>query len=262
MMNTVLKLGGSLITEKDKPYTPRKDAIARIAEEIYRALSQGASLAVVHGGGSFGHYEASKSIEEHGGLVDEDVSRIAYSMDLLNMIVGEALHKQHVPYLSFPPHSFCMADCDKGFKCDFSVILQAFRKNIVPLTYGDIILDRGNCPPQIVSGDDLVLHLSMLLRAERIVFAMDVPGLLLPGPEGESLVKEISVKELPRIIEKIGEAKGRDVTMGFRGKLIKIHDFLNASDYHPMVVLLSGLVENNVYHALVGKSFRGTIILT
>src|SRR5882672_2072542 len=61
----LLKLGGSLITEKTREETPRRDVIDRLTREIAQAIA-GAnapfSLVVAHGSGSFGHVAA----ERHG----------------------------------------------------------------------------------------------------------------------------------------------------------------------------------------------------
>jgi isopentenyl phosphate kinase len=51
-----LKLGGSLITDKDKPYTAHRDVIARIAQEVATALQEKSDLHILlgHGSGSLG----------------------------------------------------------------------------------------------------------------------------------------------------------------------------------------------------------------
>ena len=57
-----LKLGGSLITDKDKPYTPRLDKLADLALEIKTVLDSTPELVLIlgHGSGSFGHTAAKK----------------------------------------------------------------------------------------------------------------------------------------------------------------------------------------------------------
>ena len=54
----ILKLGGSVITHKDKFFSPNHDNIVRLAKEV--AISKQKSLIIVHGGGSFGHPVAKK----------------------------------------------------------------------------------------------------------------------------------------------------------------------------------------------------------
>src|SRR5215207_11554757 len=57
-----LKLGGSLITDRTQPYTPRLDIIEDVALQISAALQDYPDLRLVigHGSGSFGHVAASE----------------------------------------------------------------------------------------------------------------------------------------------------------------------------------------------------------
>ena len=54
---TVIKLGGSLLTDKSKPYAAREALMKNIAQEIKTCLDEGLieDLVLVHGVGSFGH---------------------------------------------------------------------------------------------------------------------------------------------------------------------------------------------------------------
>ena len=49
----LLKLGGSIVTFKNKPVSVNKKAIERISKQLRKVKKP---LIVVHGGGSFGHY--------------------------------------------------------------------------------------------------------------------------------------------------------------------------------------------------------------
>jgi isopentenyl phosphate kinase len=97
-----LKLGGSLITEKNEPSTPRIAVLDRLAAEIAQALDAepGLRLLVGHGSGSFGHVPAREYQTKNGvyskrgwqGFIK--VWRQAYA---LNRIVVEALSKKRLP---------------------------------------------------------------------------------------------------------------------------------------------------------------------
>jgi isopentenyl phosphate kinase len=52
-----LKLGGSLITVKSQPHTPRLEALERLGQEIAQARLHNPNLQILlgHGSGSFGH---------------------------------------------------------------------------------------------------------------------------------------------------------------------------------------------------------------
>jgi isopentenyl phosphate kinase len=54
----LLKLGGSLITDKSVPYTPRFDKLAELAADISAALQTSPQLSLVlgHGSGSLWAY--------------------------------------------------------------------------------------------------------------------------------------------------------------------------------------------------------------
>ncbi|HVP26194.1 MAG TPA: hypothetical protein VMT26_00810, partial [Candidatus Bathyarchaeia archaeon] len=49
----ILKIGGSVITDKGEELKARTNVIDRLASEIQRANTN--NLVIVHGGGSFGH---------------------------------------------------------------------------------------------------------------------------------------------------------------------------------------------------------------
>ena len=61
-MLVFLKLGGSLITDKNKPNTAQALVLARIAGEISATLknNKGIKLLIGHGSGSFGHVAGEK----------------------------------------------------------------------------------------------------------------------------------------------------------------------------------------------------------
>jgi len=66
---TILKIGGSVITDKNGELAAKTEDINRIAEEIKRADAE--NLVVVHGGGSFGHPTAKKYGIKDKVLIEE-----------------------------------------------------------------------------------------------------------------------------------------------------------------------------------------------
>ena len=53
----LIKLGGSIITNKEKPLSPRRKTIDNILKEIGKIKEP---VILVHGGGSYGHYWSVK----------------------------------------------------------------------------------------------------------------------------------------------------------------------------------------------------------
>ena len=60
----LVKLGGSVLTDKGRLRSPRRTAIRRLARELAAAR---APLLVVHGAGSYGHILARKHRLNEGG---------------------------------------------------------------------------------------------------------------------------------------------------------------------------------------------------
>ena len=69
-----VKIGGSLITDKIKPFTLKEHALEVICEEIKTAMKSGKRLIVGHGAGSFAHVPAKK-YQTHKGIINEESYR-------------------------------------------------------------------------------------------------------------------------------------------------------------------------------------------
>ncbi|MDW8396714.1 MAG: uridylate kinase, partial [Anaerolineae bacterium] len=145
MSLTLLKLGGSLITDKTLERTPRLDVIQRLAAEVKAALDQSPlPLVLGHGSGSFGHAPAKRygtrdgvrSLEQWRGFAE--VSVVAAQ---LNRIVADALCQAGVPVVSFPPSA--SARCVDGQIVSLAVepIARALEHGLVPLVMGDVAFD-------------------------------------------------------------------------------------------------------------------------
>ena len=100
-MTKVLKIGGSILTDKTRGDAARQDEISRVAEEI---AARPEDLVLVHGAGSFGHFPAKKyglplSFSPEGLRVTHD------SVARLNDLVVEALSRAGVDSLPVHPLS-------------------------------------------------------------------------------------------------------------------------------------------------------------
>ena len=103
-----LKLGGSLITDKSRPETPRLEVISRIATEIAHAFNERPDLRLVlgHGSGSFGHPPASHH-KTHLGAASRNewvgFVEVWSAAQRLNQMVIDGLIESGLPALiSFP----------------------------------------------------------------------------------------------------------------------------------------------------------------
>ena len=107
-MITLLKLGGSLITDKNRAHTARIGTIRRLAEEIYSVREHGPfPLIIGHGSGSFGHIPAKKYGTRDGVHTDAEwagFAEVHAEAVSLNRIVTDTLREAGLPVISFVPH--------------------------------------------------------------------------------------------------------------------------------------------------------------
>ena len=136
----LLKLGGSLITDKNRPHTARPEVLARIAQELVAARQQDPGLRLVlgHGSGSFGHVPASRYGTRQGVAGEEawrGFAEVGYEATRLNHIVMQALTQAGLPALPFPPSASVMAEDGKAQAWLLDPLLAALQHGLLPVVY-------------------------------------------------------------------------------------------------------------------------------
>jgi len=257
---TILKLGGSVITRKDKPLTPNTHAIKRLAEEISRADCK--PLIIIHGGGSYGHPIAKKyGIAE--GFKDKSqifgVSETHEAMMCLNDLLVRILLEHSLPVFSFSPSSFIVTRNGRIQTLNEEALKAALESGLIPVLYGDVVFDveKGFA---ILSGDQIAAALAIRLNAERIIMGIDVDGLYDSDPKinpSARLIDEISLKNLTTIVRQIGGSQVPDVTGGMLGKILELR---SAVERGVRALIINALSPDNVYKALKGEDVIGTRI--
>jgi isopentenyl phosphate kinase len=255
----VLKLGGSVITQKDMPMTPNLDAIHRLAKEIARAKVD--RLVVVHGGGSFGHPLAKQYNIKQGYLEPSQVegaSRTHQAMLKLNKLVVDALICNNIAAFSVSPSS-CILTKDDRIRVFFDKTLsKLLNTEFVPVLFGDVVLDTQK-GFTILSGDQLISVIAMRFRADRIILGVDVDGLYTADPKDDptaQLIPHITQPELKPLIHNIGAAQVTDVTGGMWGKIAELTRAIEAGI--PAIVA-NASKDDYIYKALKGEVI-GTLI--
>ena len=212
-MTTVLKLGGSVVTEKDEPETVDDERLAALAAAIGDADLQ--NLVVVHGAGSFGHlYAAEHGVSRTEGTRDATAVReIASSMERLNDAVVGALADAGVAAVPVHPFSAGYRDADAELHFPHEQVATMLDVDFVPVLHGDILSHAGE-GATILSGDELVVHLARELDADRVGLCSTVPGVL---DENDGVIPEISAYE--DVAAVLGGSDATDVTGGMAAKV-------------------------------------------
>ncbi|GMN41933.1 hypothetical protein TIFTF001_011151 [Ficus carica] len=156
---------------------------------------------VVHGAGSFGHFQASESGVHKGGL-DQPIVKAGFvatriSVTKLNLEIVRALAREGIPSVGLSPFSCGWSTCKRNISlADLSAVTRAIDSGFVPVMHGDAVLDESlGCT--ILSGDVIIRHLAEHFMPEYVVFLTDVLG-VYDRPPSESnaiLLREIAVRE-------------------------------------------------------------------
>ena len=256
---TILKLGGSAITHKTKPKTANMRIINNLAKEISTAKTQ--RLIIVHGGGSFGHPLAKKYALTKGYKDSSQIIGLAQTheaMTVLNGIIVNALIRHNIPAVSVAPSSFIITKGGRIQKLDIDIVTKLLKMGFVPVLYGDAVLDseRGFA---ILSGDQLIAKLAIVLNAERVIIGVDVDGFYTAEPSDSSavLISHITANELRKLQDHAGKSRATDVTGGMRGKIIEL---IPAIEHGVRAVIVNATKPDTVRKALCNEPVIGTLI--
>jgi len=264
----LLKLGGSVITDKTKPYTARLEVIERVATEIKNALDErGDNLRLIigHGSGSFGH-EAAAKYQTHQGAVRPNswlgFAEVAAAAAELNNIVTGALRQAGVPAIKFQPSASTRTRGEQLMYFETFPIKEVLEHGLVPVVYGDVSVDAKQ-GMSIVSTEKLFDNLARELSPDRIVLCGQVNGVYdsdpLSNPEAE-LIDTIDSTNWAEVEAMLGGSHGVDVTGGMFSKVREMYHLTLAMP--PMQAMIMSAEEpGNLEAVLKGELVDfGTLI--
>ena len=221
---TLVKLGGSLITDKRSPETPRLDVLARLASEIAQARTQRPDLALIlgHGSGSFGHMAAERNRVHEGGMGNwfgyAETGAIAQR---LNRLVVDALLGAGVPAVSLQPSASAICRDGELVSMSLAPLQTLLTHGAVPLLYGDVAIDRSR-GMTIISTEQVLAYVARNLRAARLVEVGEVQRVFSADPHSDPqarLLRCITPSSLSAAELELQGSHGVDVTGGMRSKV-------------------------------------------
>lgn len=235
-MTILIKLGGSLITDKTRAKTFRPERVRRIATQVVRLrdLSQSIRIIIGHGSGSFGHFEARKYGTLEGVQTERErqgfVQVGAVAAELSQLVLGE-FHAAGLPTMRFQPSSTIVAS-DKRIKSfDSRALTMALDQQLIPLIHGDVALDE-RIGGTIISTEALFAHLVGQLGVQLIILLGEVDGVL--DQKGE-LIPRITPTSVVDVRSALAESHGVDVTGGM---LQKVETMVALVRDHPSLAVI------------------------
>ncbi|GAQ81990.1 Amino acid kinase family protein [Klebsormidium nitens] len=202
----ILKLGGAAITKKNEFETLHETVLTATIQHIVDSLRAGGNdkeadhIVIVHGAGSFGHFQASKYGVSKGGLgstahILQGFAETRVSVTKLNHEVVRRLCEGGVAACGLSPFAGGWTTHNRKLATsDVASVRKTLEAGLLPVLHGDAVLDSGQgCT--ILSGDVIVRKLAADLRPDFVVFLTNVAGVYdkPPSEDGARLIREIAV---------------------------------------------------------------------
>ena len=241
----LIKLGGSIITNKQKPLSPRRKTINNILKEIGKIKEP---IIIVHGGGSYGHYWSVK-YDMHtkpAKTSPKGVAIVKNSMVELNKIILDSAVKNRINSYCLPPTDFMNGN--KAIKSKILTINDISKSGLTPITFGDALWF-GQKKSYILSGDVIMTTIGNILKPRLSLFVLDVDG-VYSDLKTKKLIYDFK-KEKPEI-----KNNKMDVTGGMTRKITEANKMAKAG---LKVFFVNGNKPKRITDAVSGKRFEGTL---
>jgi isopentenyl phosphate kinase len=265
-----LKLGGSLITDKTKPYTPLLDVMDDLALQIVTSLQSQPDLRLVigHGAGSFGHVAASEYKTRDGYPrpsplthrerdTSEDnywkgFAEVWYQASSLNRYVVDSLHKAGLRTIALPPSGSVIASDGQVAVWETTPIRMALASGIVPVIFGDVVFDevRGGT---ILSTENLFTFLVKALAPDRVLLAGLEEAVWEDFPARTRRIERITPQSFEEIKHGVSGSAAADVTGGMAAKVREMLDLV-LENPGLKIQVFSGTQPGNLVRALLGET--------
>jgi len=247
-----IKLGGGLITDKNRPLSVKAGVIKRLAQEIreiqvsYPALK----LIIGNGAGSFGHYYVRRYNLAGGARSVKQIfgtGVVQHSVRQLNNLVTKQLLDAGVPAFSVSVASMVTCAGGKITKVFTDPIAGLLHLGAAPVVYGDLVTDTKK-GVVVLSTEEIFALLIDKLEAKYnisiVIFATNVKGVL---------------DKNGKLIDRISGAKGADFykSTGFDvtgGMETKLAAAVAAAQHAKNVYIVSGQKSGNLLKALAGEA--------
>jgi len=265
-----LKLGGSLITDKTKPYTPLLEMMDDLALQIGTSLRSQPDLRLVigHGAGSFGHVAASEyktrdgfprpsplTHRERDATEDnywKGFAEVWYQASSLNRYVMDALHKAGLQTIALPPSGSVIASDGQVAVWETTPIRMALAAGIVPVIFGDVVFDevRGGT---ILSTENLFTYLVKAMAPDRVLLAGLEDAVWEDFPARTRRIERITPESFEEIKHAVGGSAAADVTGGMDAKVREMLDLVQETP-GLRIQIFSGTQPGNLVRALLGET--------
>lgn len=251
-----IKIGGSFITFKEKPFSINYVALENLVKILYRVVDY-TRLVLGNGGGSFAHYVVDRYRDSDPCKL---IALCQNATRKLNHFITSYLVEHGLNAVSVQTSSI-LIKTDSGYALFPEPVVEALRLSLIPVVYGECIYSREK-GYEVVSTERVFEMLSEYIKPKRIVLLTDVDGVYTCDPRRcseASLIKIINNDNYMDILEKLKEISGRDATGSIYGKILSMTGLSRRLGVK--IYIVSGFNVSDVVKAVSGEDIdRGTII--
>jgi len=263
----LVKLGGSVITDKTKPFTEDIKTIKRLVKEIHEVREdKDFRLIVGNGGGSYPHSTAAK-FKTNLGIINEDsyegIAKVQDAAARLNRIIVRELIDAGENAVSISPSSCSITENGEIKEMFLKPLMKLLEYDMLPVIYGDVIFDlKRGCV--ILSTEKILAYLGKTLKknykVSRIIMCTNVDGIFTDDPNinpKAELIPLITPENIEEFKGYLHGSAGTDVTGGMLHKVKRMLE-LTEDDINTEIINAkkSGLLKK----ALLGEISLGTSI--
>ncbi len=250
-----VKLGGSFITYKDKPFSINYRGLENIVEILYRVNGK-VDLLLGNGGGGFAHYTVNKY---SGSDTLRLITMCQDSTRMLNHIIVDYLARHGFNIVSIQTSAVIIRD-KEGYSVFIKPIHRSLELGLIPVIYGECIFSSNGY--EIISTEKVFEILSEYIQPHHIVLITNVDGIYSCDPVKCSepvLIRYIDHGNLDEVLDMLMESSSRDATGSIYGKVSSMARL--SEKIGVKIHIVSGYNIDDAVKAILGQEFsRGTTI--
>lgn len=264
----VLKIGGSIITEKDEVHYSkvRTELLQEIFTNLRAPLLHGDfRLILISGAGGHLHHLAHTHALKTG-LTGERAQTIGAlqtraACQRLAADIADIALAADIPLCTVQAGAVVEQTQNKISSMHIRSIENALKQDMVPLLGGDIVFDEA-FGMSICSGDSTGSQLCSQLPVAKLFFATDVDGVCTTDPKRDpdaTLITDVCVSDVQKNYQLESSGHAHDTTDGLRGKVQAFEKLFTQTSTLKEVHIFNGLESGNYTKALADTPFPHTV---
>ncbi len=250
-----IKLGGSLITDKEKAYTLRRNNIQNVAKSLSNIIREKKDTLFIigNGAGSYGHYAATI----HDYHKPFGFAFLQRKVKELNAIIVEELLRNGIPSISLSFSAISTAKSGKLQTIYLDSLKGFLESGVTPALYGDVVYDSKK-NSTIFSTENIFSVLCEKLgrsyKISKMIHLTTVDGFL---DENKKVIPHITQRNFSSIKKNLYKTKGFDVTGGM---VHKIEESLKLAKKGIETHIVNGSIDNVLESIVLNGEGSGTLV--